>query len=63
MKVKELIRLLQGYNEEDNVELLCYSMDCVTVELSVEPCGDLLMEDDVKWKGMMIVIKHWLITG
>lgn len=47
MKVKELIKLLQEYNEEDDVELVCYSMDCATAELSVEPCGDLLMEDSV----------------
>lgn len=47
MKVKELIKVLQEYNEEDDVELLCYSMDCATAELSVEPCGDLLMEDGV----------------
>ena len=47
MKVKELIKVLQEYNEEDDVELVCYSMDCATAELSVEPCGDLLMEDGV----------------
>ena len=47
MKVKELIKLLQEYNEEDDVKLLCYSMDCATAELLVKPCGDLLMEDSV----------------
>lgn len=47
MKVKELIKVLQEYNEEDDVELLCYSMDYATAELSVEPCGNLLMEDGV----------------
>lgn len=47
MKVKELIQLLQEYNEEDDVELICYSMDCASTELTVEPCGDLLMEDGV----------------
>lgn len=47
MKVKELIQLLQEYNEEDDVELICYSMDYATSELTVEPCGDLLMEDGV----------------
>lgn len=48
MKVKELIQLLQEYNEEDDVELICYSMDCASAELTVEPCGDLLMEDGVR---------------
>lgn len=47
MKVKELIQLLQEYNEENDVELICYSMDCATAELTIEPCGDLLMEDGV----------------
>lgn len=47
MKVKELIQLLQEYTEEDDVELICYSMDCASAELTVEPCGDLLMEDGV----------------
>lgn len=47
MKVKELIQLLQEYNEEDDVELICYSIDCASAELTVEPCGDLLMEDGV----------------
>lgn len=47
MKVKELIKVLQEYDEEDEVELLCYSMDCAEAELSVEPCGDILMSDSV----------------
>ena len=47
MKVKELIHLLQEYNEEDDVELICYSIDYASAELTVEPCGDLLMEDGV----------------
>ncbi len=47
IKVKELIQLLQEYNEEDDVELTCYSMDCATAELTVEPRGELLMEDSV----------------
>lgn len=47
MKVRELIKLLQEYNEEDDVELVCYSMDCATAELLVESSGDLLMEDGV----------------
>lgn len=47
MKVKELIKLLQEYDAEDDVELMCYSIDCATAELTIEPCGDLLMEDGV----------------
>lgn len=47
MKVRELIKLLQEYDEEDDVELICYSMDSATAELTVEPCGDLLMSDGV----------------
>lgn len=47
MKVKELIQLFQEYNEEEDVELICYSMDCATAELTIESCGDLLMEDGV----------------
>lgn len=47
MKVKELIRFLQEYDENDDVVLICYSMDCATAELTVEPSGDLLMENSV----------------
>lgn len=47
IKIKELIKLLQEYDENDDVELICYSIDCATAELTVEPSGDLLMEDGV----------------
>lgn len=47
MKVKELIKLLQKYGEEDEVELCCYSEDIASAELIVEPCGDILMSDSV----------------
>lgn len=43
MKIRELIKLLQEYNEDDDVELYCYS---TTAELIVEPCGDLLMAEE-----------------
>lgn len=45
MKVKELIHLLQEYDEEDDVELYCYSKDITSAELIVEPCGDILMNN------------------
>lgn len=48
MKVKELIKLLQKYDEEDDVELYCYSVDCANAELIVEPSGDLLMDEWAK---------------
>lgn len=47
MKVKELIHLLQEYDEEDDVELYCYSKDITSAELIVEPCGDILMNDTI----------------
>lgn len=47
MKVKELIKLLQEYNEEDEVELYCYSKDIATAELIIEPYGDIIMNDTI----------------
>lgn len=47
MKVKELIKLLQEYNEEDEVELYCYSKDIATAELIIEPHGDIIMNDTI----------------
>ena len=47
IKVKELIELLQEYDENDDVELYCYSEDIASAELIVEPCGDILMNDTI----------------
>mgnify|MGYP006935832154 CR=1 FL=1 len=46
MKIKELIKLLQEYDEEDEVELYCYyGKDIINADLIIEPCGDILMND------------------
>ena len=46
MTVGALRQMLDEFNKDD-VELICYSMDCTSAELTVEPYGDLLMEDGV----------------
>lgn len=47
MKVRELIKVLQEYDEEDDVELYCYSKGYANAQLIVEPCGDLLLADGI----------------
>lgn len=47
MKVKKLIKIPQEYDEEDDVELYCYSKDIASAELIVEPCGNILMNDTI----------------
>lgn len=48
MKIKELIKLLQKYDEENDVELYCcYDKDIISADLIIEPCGDILINDTI----------------